>query len=116
MNKVSIHRQICEELNITYEKKNQDYGDSYSKSFEEFGPVMCAIRLDDKLNRFKTLIKGQATPQVDESIEDTLLDLANYAIMAAMEMRALRNKKTIGPNNISAKIPEIIMTTRNDTL
>ena len=83
-----MHREICELLNKTYEAKNSDYGNSYSKSFEEFGPIMCAIRLDDKLNRFKTLIKGQATPQVDESIEDTLLDLANYAIMAVMEFKA----------------------------
>ena len=85
---VAMHREICELLNKTYEAKNSDYGNSYSKSFEEFGPIMCAIRLDDKLNRFKTLIKGQATPQVDESIEDTLLDLANYAIMAVMEFKA----------------------------
>lgn len=85
---VAMHREICELLNKTYEAKNRDYGNSYSKSFEEFGPVMCAIRLDDKLNRFKTLIKGQVTPQVDESIEDTLLDLANYAIMAVMEFKA----------------------------
>lgn len=89
---VAMHREICELLNRTYEAKNRDYGNSYSKSFEEFGAIMCAIRLDDKLNRFKTLIKGQTTPQVNESIEDTLLDLANYAIMAVMEFKARGEK------------------------
>lgn len=49
---------------------------------------MPAIRLEDKLNRFKKLGLNNLEAQVnDESIEDTLLDLANYAIMTVIEMR-----------------------------
>ncbi len=49
--------------------------------------AMARIRLDDKLNRFKTLSRAGAEQQVsDESIKDTLLDLANYAVMTVLEM------------------------------
>ena len=84
--KVSRHKQLCEELNTLYERKNRDYGDSFGESFKEYGVTMTAIRLSDKLNRFKTLIKGDSQQVNDESIKDTLLDLANYAIMTVMEM------------------------------
>lgn len=85
MNKVEKHAEICVELNKLYEAKNHDYGDSFGKGFKEYGPVMSAIRLEDKLLRFKTLIKSNAKVG-DESIIDTLKDLANYSIMTVIEM------------------------------
>lgn len=78
------HHQICEELTELYRKKNHDYGNSFHETYKEFGLTMAAIRLDDKLRRFKTLIR--AAPSVDESIRDTLVDLANYAILTVMEL------------------------------
>ena len=47
---------------------------------------MARIRLSDKLSRFKTLSKNPVQQVQDESMRDTLLDLANYAIMTVMEM------------------------------
>lgn len=85
MNKVDIHKKICEELNALYARKNADYGDSFGKSFKEYGLTMACIRLEDKLNRLKALAKNKAQV-VDESIADTLMDLANYAIMTVIEM------------------------------
>ena len=85
MTKVEQHREICERLNRLYAAKNKDYGDSFGDSFEEYGLIMPAIRLDDKLHRFKQLIK-QETEVKDESITDTLMDLANYAIMTIIEI------------------------------
>ena len=85
MDNVTHHRMICDELNKLYEKKNHDYGDSFHKSYEEFGLTMAAIRLDGKLNRFKTLIKVESKVK-DESIRDTLIDLANYSILTIMEI------------------------------
>lgn len=76
---------ICAELSDLYSRKNQDYGNSFHKTFEEYGVTMAAIRLEDKLNRFKRLIKNEAAVE-DESIVDTLKDLANYAIMTLMEL------------------------------
>lgn len=73
----------------TYKAKNADYGNSFSKTYEEFGNTMSAIRLQDKLERFKRLSK--ATQEVkDESIIDTLLDLANYSIMTVMELQKIK--------------------------
>lgn len=83
---VSRHMEICDELNKLYEKKNNDYGDSFSGTFKEFGLTMSAIRLQDKLERFKRLSKGNEANVKDESIRDTLVDLANYAIMTVMEI------------------------------
>ena len=84
--KVEKHKKICEELNSIYAKKNHDYGDSFHFSFLEEGMAMPRIRLGDKFNRFKTLSRGHKQEVNDESIRDTLLDLANYAIMTVLEM------------------------------
>lgn len=86
LNKVEKHKQICDELNSLYAKKNHDYGDSFHISFNEEGMAMPRIRLGDKFNRFKTLSRNSKQEVTDESIRDTLIDLANYAIMTILEM------------------------------
>lgn len=87
MTKPELHMKICNELNEIYTKKNHDYGDSFHFSFLEEGMAMPRIRLGDKLNRFKALTKSSEVPFVnDESIRDTLMDLANYAIMTVLEL------------------------------
>lgn len=83
-NKVRHHGSICEELNEIYARKNHDYGDSFGKGYAEYGMTMAVIRLEDKLNRLKSLIKAESLVK-DESINDTLMDLANYAIMTVIE-------------------------------
>ncbi len=85
--KTQIHKEICNELNELYQRKNNDYGDSFGQSFKEEGMAMSRIRLGDKFNRFKTLTRNGHHQQVnDESVRDTLIDLANYAIMTIVEM------------------------------
>ena len=86
--KVQRHMDICLELNETYAKKNHDYGDSFHETWKEEAYAMARIRLSDKLNRFKKLSRNAAEGMrvSDESMRDTLLDLANYAIMTVMEM------------------------------
>lgn len=73
-------------MNDLYARKNADYGDSFHTSFKEEGMAMVRIRLGDKFNRFKTLSRGTEQKVKDESIRDTLMDLANYALMAVLEM------------------------------
>ena len=80
------HRLICNELNSLYERKNRDYGDSFHKTYLEEGMAMARIRLTDKLERFKKLTREGGQEVKDESIRDTLIDMANYCIMTAMEM------------------------------
>lgn len=83
---VERHEDICKELNKLYEAKNRDYGDSFHETYEDFGLVMSAVRLGDKFRRFKTLVKNKDAAVKSESVRDTLIDLANYAIMTVMEL------------------------------
>jgi len=81
------HEAIAQELTDLYARKNADYGDSFHLSYLEWGLPMAAIRLGDKYNRFVSLVKkGGAARVNDESMRDTLIDLANYAIMTVMEL------------------------------
>lgn len=87
MTKIDLHAQICTEMNALYERKNHDYGDSFGKSYKEWGLPMVCIRLGDKFERLKAFAKSGELTVNDESIEDTLLDLANYAIMTLVERK-----------------------------
>jgi hypothetical protein len=89
INSCSLFNTLLDQIKDTHEKKNHDYGNSFAKSMDEFGMPAAAIRLSDKLNRFKSLIKSEAQV-TDESIEDTLLDMAAYAIMT---IEYLKKKK-----------------------
>lgn len=90
MNTIELHKQICEELTDLYARKNHDYGDSFHISYLEEGMAMPRIRLGDKFNRFKNLTRNTVTLVDDESVKDTLIDLANYAIMTLIEMERER--------------------------
>ena len=67
----------------TYAAKNHDYGNSFEQSCNKFGIIASVVRLGDKMNRIESLVTKKAEVK-DESIKDTLLDLANYAIMTVM--------------------------------
>jgi len=82
---VTRHQKILVELNRLYARKNHDYGDSFHLTYQKWGLPMAAIRLEDKLQRFETLIRAESRVK-DESIRDTLIDLANYSIMTVMEL------------------------------
>ena len=86
MDKIEIFKSICDEMSQTYERKNHDYGESFAKLREAF-PNAVLVRLFDKYMRLRTLMSGEQA-QVNESIEDTLIDLANYAIMELVERRS----------------------------
>ena len=79
------HAEICGELNAIYRRKNADYGDSFGETFRKLGVISAVTRITDKVNRLQSLCVHPAQVQ-EESIRDTLYDLANYAIMAVIEM------------------------------
>ena len=79
---------ILDEIKDLHARKNNDYGNAAHESFKEFGIISYVIRLNDKMKRLKSLTKPGAEQQVaDEKIEDTLMDLAAYAIMAIESLR-----------------------------
>ena len=85
---IEMHKNICAELNDIYESKNADYGDAFSKTFDEYGMVAPLLRLEDKLSRLKSLYRKGVQQVKQESVRDTLIDIANYAIMTVMELDA----------------------------
>lgn len=80
------HLEICTILNDIYTRKNHDYGDSFAKLRNEL-PNAILVRIYDKYSRLKTLMEGAEQKVKDESIEDTLMDLANYCIMELVERK-----------------------------
>ena len=94
--KVIMHKEICDKLNETYEKKNNDYGDSFAK-VRTIVPDAIMVRIYDKVSRLETLLKKENKQLVnDESIEDTLIDLANYCIMEVIERNLEKNQNKEG--------------------
>lgn len=85
MNKTDKLALIFKENLETYKAKNADYGDSFSKSYHEFGLTAPIVRMSDKMERLKSLSKAEAQVK-DESIKDTLIDLGNYAFMTVLEL------------------------------
>lgn len=84
MNKLAKHSNICIELNEIYKAKNHDYGDSFGETYKKLGIISAVTRITDKVNRLQSLCTKDAL--VDESIKDTLMDLANYSIMTLIEL------------------------------
>lgn len=96
MNDVQRFDHIQVEMRDTFKSKNEDYGNSFSQLYQEFGDngiITAAVQISHKYHRFINLIKG--TPaKVNESLRDTLLDLANYCVLTVMELDKAEERKT----------------------
>lgn len=69
-----------------YKKKNSDYGSATDKLFQKHGFEYYQIMLEQKMERIDSLTKKDNQHNF-ESLEDTLLDLSNYAILAVESLR-----------------------------
>ena len=87
-NTIKRHQEICDNIHATYLQKNAAYGDSFHKLYEDLGIISAVTQITHKYNRLKTLAKdkGSDINIGDEPIIDTLLDMANYCIMTAIEI------------------------------
>ena len=93
MDKVKMFREITYKLGNLYEKKNACYGDSFGETFQKLGVISAVTRISDKYNRLVSLATNENIDDLGESIEDTLVDLANYSIMTLMELRLKQGTK-----------------------
>lgn len=75
-----LFKDITEQMLHTYIKKNRDYGGAFERGMERDGIISALTRMYDKLDRLHSL-KDKDPEVVEETVEDTLMDLANYAIM-----------------------------------
>ena len=83
--KIERHEELLNKLHEMYIAKNHDYGDSVHDTYMKYGITSFLVRLEDKLNRARTIsFKSQMVE--DEKLKDTLLDMANYAILAVLEL------------------------------
>ena len=91
MDKDAAFAEIAQELAALHAAKNADYGDSFGETFRKLGPISAVTRIADKTNRLCSLIgKGGAPRVADERVEDTLRDLASYAIMTLIELKGAK--------------------------
>jgi hypothetical protein len=89
MDKTQAHEALCKKIHNTYRQKNHDYGDSFGQTFEKLGIISALTRISDKYNRICSLatLPDEERAVVDEAIEDTLLDMANYCLMTVIELQ-----------------------------
>lgn len=78
---------ITHDLKTTLVAKNHDYGNSLHKQVQRDGIRDVVIRCEEKVDRLLTLTdKDHEVRVADESIYDTLRDLAGYAILGLHEL------------------------------
>lgn len=80
-------RMIQNQAINLYAKKNADYGNAFEKGCDNLGFMYAFSRIWDKTQRFENLAKKYAENEnadirvKDETLNDTILDLANYCFM-----------------------------------
>jgi len=89
------HKNLLEELHNTYCIKNKKYGNSFKVSIDEWGFSALGIRVTDKYLRMKGLLQNSNLFEnnADESLRDTLMDMANYCVMGVMSLDEEKQKR-----------------------
>lgn len=89
------YKRIQSEMYATFAEKHLDYGmnnialggDLSNANDKQFSLTGIAIRLTDKISRLRNLVTSGVTHVKTETIEDTLLDAANYGIIGTIVRR-----------------------------
>jgi hypothetical protein len=84
--------RITGEMLELYSNKNELYGDSFNQLMHELGLIAGVVPLDNKLRRVKSIVKGAQIKY--ESLEDSLMDLANYSILMLIHLKELNEART----------------------
>lgn len=81
------HKELLDFIENLYVTKNNAYGNSFSKMYEDIGMLSAATQIAHKYHRFINLARSREkdTNQEYENIRDTLIDLANYCLLTIME-------------------------------
>ena len=87
---VEAFASIVKEMTELYAKKNHDYGNSFDESCDKIGTGYPLGRLLDKMNRLIACMGKEDKMQINESIEDTLKDLACYSVMTLSYLKRKR--------------------------
>lgn len=79
--------KITEEMELLYEKKNAAYDGAFAKRYAKSGLSYAVNKIGEKCDRLSALERNPDIDNLGESIEDTLIDMANYCVMTLMELR-----------------------------
>lgn len=91
MANAELFKKITEKMYEVYKAKNADYGDSFNITRNEY-PNAILIRLQDKFLRLKQLYRNNFEANVqNESVKDTLMDMANYCILELIAITEQEN-------------------------
>lgn len=105
---VDCYNQVIEGLKETFKRKNHDYGSSTVSVYEDYKDSYI-VRISDKYNRARNLTKiGLERAKVDEKLEDTILDMANYCILWLANIQYDKISKR---NMVSCEVNETKSTT-----
>ena len=85
------YKKIVTETMELCVKKNKDYGSSVEDTFEKFGDISYLVRITDKYNRICSLLNKEGEVK-DESIDDTIRDMANYSFLWLASRNLKENK------------------------
>lgn len=114
MVKKDLYNSIIKDMSKTYEAKNADYGDSVGDTYNKFGDVSFLTRITDKYNRILSLSdKGSCGEVKDESLDDTILDLANYCVLWLVERE---HKSSKIPKEKQSTCIDCVATLKSDSL
>lgn len=102
---LEFHKKFCEQMVEVTQKKNSDYTGKTEDPFANFRIVesvgVCSAevgfltRMTDKLSRINSFVQKGELLVKDESVQDTLHDLANYcALMSGYIQSKKENGKT----------------------
>jgi hypothetical protein len=99
---LAYHKSCCDKLVEITAKKNADYTGTDPDPFANFTRVESLgiasteqgflTRMVDKLCRISSYVQKGTLQVNDESVEDTLLDLANYSILLAGYIKSKKEK------------------------
>lgn len=80
---LKLHLELSLKARDTMRAKNQDYASTADpfRNFRQFGLLGVLVRMSDKLSRLRTFEERGLTSVKDESIQDTIEDLINYAVI-----------------------------------
>jgi anti-sigma28 factor (negative regulator of flagellin synthesis) len=88
----NAHKELTDKAIKTMKAKNHDYAsdaDPY-RNFQTFGLLGILVRLSDKLARLRSFTENGEVKVSDESVEDTIIDIINYAVLFEAMRRHMR--------------------------
>jgi len=82
-NIIDLHETLSKKARALMAKKSHDYASDADplRNFRRFGGYGVVVRLGDKISRLESFEEQQELLVSDETIEDSVLDILNYAVI-----------------------------------